>query len=167
MLAMNATSRILSLAFLFSLACGASTKGADSPTPGQGGVSAPVYANATEAAEALLDAMNIEVVLAQSIDQALETQIKANPSIAAMRPVFEQFFEKHMSWKSLRTDFVELYVSAFEQNELEDLIRFYETDTGKKSISLMPELLKRGSEIGAKKVQDNLPDLQRMIREAQ
>ena len=49
--------------------------------------------------------------------------------------------------------------------ELKELTAFYETPTGKKTIEKMPQLMAQGAQIGAARVQENMAELQAMIKE--
>ena len=111
--------------------------------------------------------MNMETVMGAAMDAMMDAQAAGNPQLAALRPVMTKFMKKHMSWKSLETEYLKIYVDAFTQGEIEDLLEFYETPTGKKSILVMPKLMQQGATIGQQRVQANLPELKRMITEAQ
>ncbi len=67
-------------------------------------------------------------------------------------------------FKTLKNDFVNMYVSEFTEKELNDITEFYQTPTGKKTIEKMPALMAKGAQIGEEKVRQNLPELQEMIR---
>ena len=76
-----------------------------------------------------------------------------------------KFFQKHMSWESLEFEFIYIYSQAFTAQELKELTAFYETPTGKKTIEKMPQLMAQGAQIGAARVQENMQELQAMIKE--
>ncbi len=116
------------------------------------------------AAEKLLDSMNMEYTLAQSIEQMLNMQLQQNPAMAPYKGVMSQFLKKHMSYDSLKSDMVKLYAEAFSATELNEITAFYKTDVGKKTIKKMPSLMAAGGQIGAQKVQANMPELQAMIQ---
>jgi hypothetical protein len=119
-----------------------------------------------EAARQLLAAVNMERMLSQSIEQMLELQIQQNPQLAPFRQTMLDFLDKYMSYESLEEDLVALYAEAFSEAELRDLVAFYETPTGQKTVQLMPTLMSRGAQIGAKRVQDNIGELQKAIQAA-
>ncbi len=77
-----------------------------------------------------------------------------------------KFFNKYMSWASLEEDFLNIYTEAFTESELLALRDFYLTPVGKKSVRLMPELSAKGAMIGQTRVQENLPELMKMLEEA-
>jgi hypothetical protein len=117
------------------------------------------------AAETLLMAANMEESMNSMIDQSLEMQIKTNPQLAPLRAVMRKFFAKHLSFESLKEDFIDLYVEEFTEEELLDIAAFYQTPTGRKSIEKMPVLFQKGGELGSRRVQENAGELRKMIQE--
>ena len=118
-----------------------------------------------KAAEALLSQMNMDAVLNQAIDQMLQMQTKQNPAIAAYEQEMKAFLKKYMSWASLKDDMTKLYTEEFTESELGELNKFYQTPLGKKTLQKMPALMSKGAEIGQRKVQEHLPELQASIME--
>jgi hypothetical protein len=118
------------------------------------------------AAEALLGLMNMDKVMTESLDTMLQMQIKQNPAIAPYEPQMRAFFKKYMSWESLKEDMIKIYLAEFTEEELKELLKFYQTPVGKKTIQKMPSLLAKGAELGQQRVQQHLPELQEAIQEA-
>lgn len=118
-----------------------------------------------KAAESLLSQMNMDAVLSQTIDQTLQMQIKANPAIAPYEQEMKNFLKKYMSWAGLEGDMLKLYMDAFSESELNELNKFYQTPVGKKTLQQMPVLMAKGAEIGQRRVQEHLPELQATIAE--
>ena len=130
---------------------------------------APVVARADEArhrkaTEALLSLMEMESMLSQSIDQMLQLQVQQNPTIAPYLSEMKAFFAKYMSWASLKDDMVSLYMTEFTEPELKELVAFYQTPIGKKTVQRMPVLMSKGAEVGQRRVQEHLPELQAAIQ---
>jgi len=119
-----------------------------------------------QAAEALLGLMDMNKLLSDSLDQMLQMQMKQNPQIAPYEPQMRAFFNKYMSWASLKEDMVKIYMAEFTEQELKELLAFYQTPVGKKSIQKMPTLLAKGAELGQQRVQQHLPELQQAIQES-
>jgi hypothetical protein len=105
----------------------------------------------------------MESLLTQSVNQMLDMQVKQNPAIAPYQAEMKNFFGKYMSWASLKDDMVKIYTDEFSESELNELNKFYQTPVGKKSIQRMPALLTKGSEMGQKRIQEHLPELQAAI----
>ena len=116
-----------------------------------------------KAAKAVLTSMDLENNFAQTIDAMLDLQIQQNPALAQHRDAMKEFFDKYMSWKSLEKDFITLYTDSFTEQELKEINAFYQSDVGKKSIRLMPEMTRKGGEIGQRRVQENIHELQKIM----
>jgi uncharacterized protein len=157
----------LGLVGSLGLACSQGTPAPETPDTAAG---APNLARAPEtpenhraAAVRVLDTLNMQDLMDAMVDSSLDSQIAAMPQLAQFEEQMRAFLRKHASWASLREDFIGLYVEAYTQRELEDVEAFYVTPTGKKTISLMPELARKGAVIGQRRVQEHLPELQAMI----
>ena len=107
--------------------------------------------------------MDMQAVLTQSVDQMLDMQIKQNPAIAPYQQEMKDFFAKYMSWQSLKDDIIGIYASEFTEAEMNEMNRFYQTPVGKKALQKTPLLLAKGAELGQKRVQEHLPELQQAI----
>jgi len=115
-------------------------------------------------AEILLSTMGMETALEQTISQMLDIQLQQNPTLAPFKQVMLRFFNKHMSYESLKPEMIAIYSEAFTSTELKEINAFYKTPTGSKTIEKMPELMAKGGQIGAQRVQDNIQELQEMIK---
>ncbi len=117
-------------------------------------------------AKDFLDVSIDEKAYNQLIIDSLEQQISMNPSISEYRTVMQDFFFKYMSLEAMRDDLAAIYARAFTIQELNDLIVFYRTPTGRKAAGLMSTLFNEGSLIGRQRVQEHMPELQAAIVEA-
>ena len=116
------------------------------------------------AAEALLNNMEMDKLMSQSVDQMLGMQMQQNPAIAPYQAQMKAFLSKYMSWPAMKDDMVKIYVAEFTEPELKELNAFYQTPLGKKTVQKMPTLLAKGAELGQKRVQEHLPELQAAIQ---
>ena len=113
----------------------------------------------------LLDAMQVQKTLDVAIPITLDGLLKQSPKLVPYKGVMLDFLTKHMSYEALKPALITLYSSEFTETELVELSTFYSTPTGKKFIHKQPSLFEQGSQIGAKRVQDNLPELEKMLSE--
>ncbi len=120
---------------------------------------------AQKEAEKLLNTVGMDKMFNQSIQQMLNIQMKQNPQLEPYKDVMLKFFNKYMSYSSLKSDIIKIYTDAYTQNELKDINNFYSTQTGKKTIKLMPMLMMKGNQLGVKRVQSHIQELQEMIDE--
>jgi len=116
-----------------------------------------------KATETLFGLMGMETMISQSIDQMLAMQVQQNPALAQFQPQMKAFLIKYMSWASLKEDMTKLYMAEFTEAELTELTKFYQTPLGKKTIQKMPTLMAKGAEIGQKRVQEHLPELEALL----
>lgn len=121
-------------------------------------------ADSEREAEILLTTMGIEEAMTQTMSQMVDLQLQQNPTLAPFKSVMMEFFAKHMSWASLKPELLKIYSEAFSAKELREINEFYATDTGRKTIQLMPSLSAQGGQIGAARVQVNIGELQAMIK---
>ena len=116
-----------------------------------------------KAAESLLGLMGMETLFSQSVDQMLAMQVQQNPALAPYQTQMKAFLSKYMSWASLKDDMAKIYTTEFSETELNELNKFYQTPLGKKTVQKMPALMAKGAEMGQKRVQEHLPELQATI----
>lgn len=124
----------------------------------------PISASHRQAAETLLTLIYPAGSFDKLVDQMLDAQLKQRPEAAAIEPEMRAFFSKYMSWNSLKGDMVEIYSRNFTEPELREISKFYQTPTGRKMSSVLPQLMQSGMEIGQKRVQEHLPELQEAIK---
>ena len=55
-----------------------------------------------------------------------------------------------IAMEGMQEDFIRLYVKHFSEAELSDILAFYQSETGKKMLSLTPALSQEAMEIGMK-----------------
>ena len=116
-------------------------------------------------AEKLLELAGTKAAMETMTDIMLTQQIQQNPSLVPFKQIMQQFFQKYLSYESLKSDFISMYVEAFTKDELTAINEFYATEAGKKAVKLMPSLMQKGGEIGQRQVQDNIQELQKMIKD--
>ncbi len=126
---------------------------------------APLSAGHRKAAEALLVATNAGQNMTLAIDQMLAGQIEQNPGMKAVEPEMRAYLTRYMSWAALKDEMVQLYASAFTEKELRELTKFYLTPLGRKTIEQLPQITAAGMEIGQRRMQEHLPELQQAIAE--
>jgi len=117
------------------------------------------------AALSLLETMQMDELLLQSIEAMLQLEIQNNPSLAPFAGTMRKFYSTYMSGDSLREEFARMYSEAFTEQELNEINAFYLTPTGQKAISETPTLMSKGAQIGQQRVLANISELQFMIQE--
>lgn len=117
------------------------------------------------AAGQLLETMDLNTLLAGTIESMLQLQLTQNPALQPYEDTMRQFFNKYMSGESLKEDFIDIYVEAFTEKELNELNAFYSTPTGQKALKKSPAMMAQGGKIGQQRVQENISELKMMVQE--
>lgn len=118
-----------------------------------------------EAAHGLLIAMEGKRTYEESIERTLEAQVRLNPALAEFGGVMRKFFAKYMSWDSVEDFMAASYAREFTAGELHELAAFYRTPLGRKIALVTPRIGAAASELGMKRTQEHMSELQEMIQE--
>ena len=138
---------------------------------GQAFAQEPGGAGAQARAAELLQVMNAEQLVTQmsqlgfrSSTEAVRARVAQAQCPAAQR-VFDDFSAQ--AEEAMRKAFVEgdylgemakLYAETFTEAELQDVIDFYRSPTGRKFLERQPALLQRGAALGQSLVQARMPE---------
>lgn len=77
-----------------------------------------------------------------------------------------EWMEEVMSWDKMQQAYVEIYVEVFTEEELRELVAFYQTPIGQKMIEKMPALMQKSMEVTMEMIQEQMPELQRRMEQA-
>lgn len=73
--------------------------------------------------------------------------------------------DKSVGWDKLKPDMVKLYTSNFDEQELKQLIVFYESPLGKKVLEKMPTLTAQSAQITQSKLEGAVPEVNKLLAE--
>ena len=121
------------------------------------------FASPEQEAEKLLELSGTKEAMTKMSDMMLAQELQQNPTLVPFEQVLRDFFDKHLSYESIKSDFISLYTEVFTENELAAMNQFYASDVGQKAVKNMPLLMEKGGEIGLRRVQNNIGELQQMI----
>ena len=106
-------------------------------------------------AQEVIEVTNANTLAVQVMTRTLSLQIealsKANPKVPKeFWSEFERDFKAEVQNRvgELTTKIAKLYASSFSEQELDDLLVFYRSDTGRKAIREMPELTQKAMTLG-------------------
>lgn len=116
-----------------------------------------------QAAEELLKVSDLKNTMDRMIVQMVELQLQQKPVMVPYRDVMLQFFNKYLSYGSIKYDFIDIYTEEFSEKELREIIRFYKTPVGKKTITKLPILMQKGAQVGMSKVKSHQNELREML----
>ena len=108
------------------------------------------------AAQRLLNLINPRDLMITAITASAEQTIAQVPEQKkeAVRKAFVHYAESVADSKTLRGQMVAAYEEAFSESELNELLAFYATPVGKKSLTKLPELAQKGMIIGQQAAQE-------------
>lgn len=123
----------------------------------------PANASHERAAAELIDLLQLEQLHESSIEMLMATMLEQNPMLTPFRDIFADFFAEFSPWQAMYPQYLNMYRDAYTEPELRELIAFYRTPVGQKTVELMPELMQKGAEIGHRQIEPHLPELERRI----
>lgn len=113
----------------------------------------------------------LDAVYAQSEAMAKQST-PAVKSTDAHQSVLAKYSEKRaalmreeLSWDKLKTPIMDAYAGVYTDSEVRDIIKFYQTPTGKKMLQKMPELTYVTVNVLQKSMKNFLPKLQSLQAE--
>ncbi|WP_341305214.1 DUF2059 domain-containing protein [Pseudomonas sp. TMP25] len=73
--------------------------------------------------------------------------------------------EQAVGWDMLKPDMVKLHTRNFNEQEMKDLIRFYESPLGKKVLEQMPSLTAQSAQLTQSKLETAVPKVNQLLAE--
>ena len=113
--------------------------------------------------ETLFRLTQMEKKIQDSVDSVVQLQLRQNPQMGQHEQAMREFFEKHIGWKALKNDITEMYLTTFNEKELEQINAFYITPAGQKVITAVPKLVQQRNQLAMQRLQQNIGELQQII----
>ena len=113
--------------------------------------------------ETLFRLTQMEKKIQDSVDSVVQLQLRQNPQMGQHEQVIREFFEKHIGWSALKNDITEMYLTTFDEKELEQINAFYITPAGQKVIKVVPELVQQRNQLAMQRLQQNIGELQKIV----
>ena len=99
-------------------------------------------------------------------------QLREQDIPEAKKPIFNKYMSKMIelitntvNWDKIKPQMTDLYVSNFSENEINDMLAFYRSPTGKKFVEKMPVIMQKSMEIGQKQSRTMIPKLNRLLEQ--
>jgi len=116
-----------------------------------------------EAINELLDITLSEKMFSDMVNVGVQSLFEQHPQMAKQEASIRKFFTKYMSDKYFREGTIEIYSDVFTTGEIKDLLSFYRTKTGQKSLEKLPEVTLRGMKLGREIFMQNMLELQKTL----
>lgn len=104
--------------------------------------------------------------LAQAGADAMMGLFRENPELAPYEDVIRAWTQKVFAGDDFELEIAKLYMAAFSEAELRELTTFYKTPIGQKALATLPELMKKGAELGMRRGQEHSAELGEMLEKA-
>jgi hypothetical protein len=130
--------------------------------------------------EEFMTVANIDQNLKQTLDIVMN-QMKSNMTgkmpgvdlppdrakkMDEMQDKMAKLMRDAMSWDKLKADFIKIYSEAYTEKEIDDLLAFYRSPTGRAMIAKMPQLMAQSMAVAQQHVATIMPEIQKLVRES-
>ncbi len=121
-------------------------------------------------AEKFLDLSGTQMFMQQTFESGLKPSLDQMKSKGAPDDLVESihvearnFFAENFKWDEMRPILAKNYADAFTESELREIIAFYQTPAGQKTLAKLPALTQQSMVLAMGGVQANMPEFQRRV----
>ncbi len=111
----------------------------------------------------LLKLLELEATIQKTLDHYLNTLLSQGDEMLAYKDIMLNFLTKHLTWEKLKDGYAKIYLESYTESELSDLVNFYKSKTGQKTIKLQSEIMIKSSTLAQEIVLANISELQTLI----
>ncbi len=116
-------------------------------------------------AEQLLLLTGVPKQLDSTVSAIMYIYLESEPQLKKYHDIIQTYTKTYVAWNQLKPDIINLYTKMYTEDELTELIRFYSTPLGKKTLETIPSLLKQSALIVKESFEKNGHKLDQMIAE--
>ena len=98
---------------------------------------------------------------------ALDEQVRTHPMLAPYRGALMQWATELLSSEEAQNGFARLYAEEFTEDELRQILAFYQSPVGQKLASRQANLGRRGAEFGRTLAEEHQADLFKLLGNVQ
>ena len=115
----------------------------------------------------LMDLLVSKESAAQIRDQVAGLMSKSDPNFASYEEIFRQWSEKYPIWDEIKSEMSLIYKRHFTDDEIVEMVKYFKSPVGKKSMKLMPIIFKEGSQAGVRVSKRYRAELKKMLESAE
>jgi hypothetical protein len=127
------------------------------------------YLRLTKVDESLKQALDLNYKQIKSglLQQIFGVNLNASQQkqIDELTTELNQLVGEGLSWEKLKPEYVKLMAEMFSEEELDDLLQFYRSKTGKALIAKSPEMMTKASSISQKRMAEMTPQIQKLMKD--
>ena len=114
----------------------------------------------------LVDLLGGKAELLDIHNELIDTMVLVDPDLANYRDTFHAWASRYLDWEAVREQKAMIYKQYFTAAELNEILDFYRSNTGRKAVLLTPTLFQEGSKIGETLALEHKQQLIEMLRDA-
>jgi len=118
-----------------------------------------------KASEKLISLISSDEILNEYCEENFQIQLYENPHWENHLEVVRNFHTKYFNSALLKRDMTYTYMKYFSEDEINYMINFYKSQTGKKLLKLYPNLIENWMSKSFERFEKNRPSLEKMIKE--
>lgn len=127
-----------------------------------------------ELAEKLMDTMRISQTMTRSLDMMKKMQMdmmskrlkgKDLQNMEEFNRSMMELVSRELSWENLKVPFINIYAESFTTEELDAMIKFYESPIGKKLLDKQPELQQKAMQLVQSIMMRLMPEMEKMAKD--
>lgn len=115
------------------------------------------------AAAELIEVLELESHLMSTFEATANPIAGMNPMSVQFAEVVSDFMKDVLTWDVVRPEYVRIYQATYSQAELRELIAFYETPLGQKTIAETPNLMREAGHALQRLYMPHSAELQRRL----
>jgi len=122
--------------------------------------------DAIKAAHELFTIMNLKKIYAKIVDDATNSLIRRAPQLKSVKKKIHAYYNKYIGWDAIKDDMAKIYAKYYTAQDLEELVKFYKTDLGKKTLETLPKISSEGRSLGINRMREHQKELQEIVQKA-
>lgn len=117
---------------------------------------------ADQMVNAMYDQMDVAMI---SMSRQLDIKESEREGFEQHMKNVNQLLRDEMSWEKLRDPMIDLYTTHYTKQELQDMLAFYQSETGQAMVSKMPAVMAASMQITQGMMGDIMPKIQAMTKQ--
>jgi hypothetical protein len=125
-------------------------------------------------AEKLMDTMKISEAMTRSFDMVKKMQLdmmakrlkgKQLQNAEKLNQALMELVSRELSWEKLKDPFINIYAESFTAEELDAMIKFYESPIGKKLLEKQPEMARKTMQMMQSIMMKMMPEMEKIAKD--
>ena len=132
----------------------------------------PSHNAAAEKFLTLANADKLGTPVYMQVQQMFAQRFAQTKAPASKQPVLESYqakanaaLDNAIGWNKLKPKMVDLYTQTFTEQELKDLVKFYESPLGKKVLREMPKVTQQSAQLTQQSLEPAVPVVNKLLED--